>query len=46
MTPTPTLPRRRRQRCPVPGCTQTRQTEHLMCWTHWQQVPAVLKAAL
>jgi hypothetical protein len=29
--------------CPVPGCTWTVVYTQLMCWGHWQYVPAKIK---
>jgi hypothetical protein len=36
-----TLKRRRHKRlsCPIPGCRNTRQAEHLMCSACWYTVP-------
>jgi hypothetical protein len=30
--------------CPVDGCQVRIRRSHLMCWTHWFQVPARLRA--
>lgn len=32
--------------CPVPGCDKSVVYAKLMCWQHWQDVPARLKAAV
>lgn len=30
-------------RCPIDGCGVRVRRNHLMCWTHWFQVPVELR---
>ena len=30
-------------KCPVPGCPNTKQDGHAMCYEHWVQVPQALQ---
>lgn len=33
-------------RCAAPGCVRDVPNKHIMCWPHWQRVPAKMQEAI